>query len=314
MIPANSSKIYQKNIKTHAGIITIGNFDGVHIGHQFIMNHVLSLARETKSAAIVYTFYPHPVEVLHPGQKHYRLYQQEQSIHLLQQMGIPYICVEAFTHEFSKMSPEEFIVERILRLFKPIVLVVGENFRFGAAGCGNTGLLARLGEKHHFATKIIPRLKKDGKFISSSLIRKTLLSGKPDKAKDWLGRAFSIKARVVKGEGRGQSLGFPTINLKPSACQLLPADGVYIASVKLPAGQSLPAVLNIGFCPTFSNQKERKIEVHIMERRIKWEHSFAEVQILQFIRPERAFSGKAQLLAQIRQDIKKARQYFKALF
>lgn len=290
-----------------SGIVTIGNFDGVHIGHKHIIEHVLQLAQTRNVPSILYTFDPHPMEILQPEQTRYRLCTKNQTMHLLQQTGLNHIIVEAFTKDFSRLSPEEFIHQRIVHLLQPAVIIVGENFRFGTGGTGGRQLLTKLGKKYHFEVKIMPHLKKDGCVISSSLIRRSILDGKWDTVSTLLGRPFSIKAPVVKGANRGKSLGFPTINLKPNSQQLLPANGVYIAQI---ANSRQPAAVNIGFCPTFSTNTTRKIEIHIIEKNIKWQDSECEVEILRYIRPEQSFSNVTALTRQIQQDIKQVQQYF----
>ena len=290
-----------------SGIVTIGNFDGVHIGHRHIIDHVVHLAKAKTFPSILYTFDPHPMEILQPEQTRYRLCTKNQTTRLLQQTGLNYVIVEAFTKNFSRLSAEEFIYQHIVRMLQPAVIIVGENFRFGTGGTGGKQLLTKLSKKYHFEVKIMPHLKKNDCVISSSLIRQSILDGKWDTVPTLLGRPFSIKAPVVKGENRGKSLGFPTINLKPNLQQLLPANGVYIAKI---ANSRQPAAVNIGFCPTFSNNKTLKIEVHIIEKNINWQDSECEVEILRYIRPEQSFPSTATLTHQIQQDIKQVQRYF----
>ena len=297
------------NTVAKSGIITIGNFDGVHIGHKHIINHVLQLAQARKSSSILYTFDPHPMKILRPEQKRYRLCTTNQVLHLLQQTGLNHIIVESFTKDFSRLSPEEFIYQRIVRMLQPEVVVVGENFRFGTGGTGSGQLLTKLGKKYHFEVKIMPHLKKAGRIVSSSLIRQSILTGQWDTVSALLNRPFAIKAPIIKGANRGKSLGFPTINLKPNLQQLLPANGVYVAQVKI-ANNHQPAAVNIGFCPTFSAKQTHKIEVHVIEKNIKWQDSECEVEILQYIRPEQSFSSVTALTHQIQQDIQQVQQYF----
>ena len=292
------------------GILTIGNFDGVHIGHQHIIHQVLSLARKKKVPAILYTFDPHPREILKKQKQRYRLCRIKQTLKLLKKLGLDYVIIEAFTPAFSKLSPTEFITERIVSIIRPQTCILGKNFRFGKGGTGDVELLKELSKKYHFNVEITSALKKNGKIISSSLIREAILDGKWQEAQQLLGRAFSIQAPVVKGDGRGKSLGCPTINLKPSPEQILAKNGVYAARVKVPPPINyLPAVVNIGFCPTFFTKKEHKIEVHIIEKSLTWQNSECEVEIHHRIRSERAFPSADLLVKQMKQDIQQAKSY-----
>ena len=290
-------------------VLTIGSFDGVHMGHRQLINIVIQSARYIKKPAVLYTFSPHPAQFLFPEKKHKLLCSLEKTEEILCAMGLDGLIVEPFTSSFSKLSPEEFIEKHIVAPIQPTLIVVGYNFRFGADGAGSSQLLEKLKKKHNFRLKVIPPIKKGDVIISSSFIKKAVLSGDWDVMPALLGRPFSIKGLVVKGEGRGKKLGFPTINLEVDKNILLPWNGVYIARVK-GKNQYFYAVINIGTNPTFLNNCLKKIEVHIIGGSEQWKDKECEVDILKYIRPEKTFSGAGELIHQIKQDIEQAKKYF----
>ncbi len=293
---------------TNRGVLTIGNFDGVHIGHQHIIRSVLQLAQQKKTHSILYTFNPHPVTVLKPQKKLKRLCSLDHTLLLLKQMGLDRIIIKRFTKSFSTHSPLNFIKNYIAPLH-PSVIVVGENFRFGADHKGSVQTLYDVSGLYRFEVQIVPPLKKTHHVVSSSLIRQLVVSGKWDLVNRLLGRPFSIRALVVKGTGRGKNLGFPTINLKPDEDVIKPIRGVYGGRVKI-KDRIQPAIVNIGVCPTFlskstqlSNQK-LKIEVHLIGICYQWTSPYCEVEILKYIRPEKKWTNPAELVRQIKTDIR----------
>ena len=291
-------------------VLTIGNFDGVHIGHRKLIDTVIRHAHKEKKASVLYTFSPHPVQVLFPEKKHQLLYSTEKNKAILQSIGLDCLIVEPFTSDFSKLSPESFIEERIVNLIQPTLIVVGYNFRFGIGNKGSSQLLEKLKKKHNFSLKIIPPVKKKGVVISSSVIKQAILSGQWELVSALLGRFFSIEGLIIKGEGRGKRLGFPTINLKVDANVILPVNGVYTARVKK-KNQYFQAIVNIGQNPTFSNNCLKKIEVHLIGKNMNWRYKRCEVEILRYIRPEYKFFDAKALIQQIKRDIAQAQLHLK---
>ena len=287
-------------------VLTIGNFDGVHVGHRKLIDTVIQCARQEKKASVLYTFSPHPVQVLSPEKKHQLLYSAEKNKTILQDIGLDYLIVEPFTRDFSKLSPEGFVEQYIVNLIQPTFIVVGYNFRFGTGSKGSSQLLEKLKKKHDFRLKVVPPVKREGIIVSSSVIKKAVLSGNWDLVPVLLGRFFSIEGSIVKGAGRGRRLGFPTINLKVDADILLPVNGVYTARIKK-KNQYFQAIVNIGQTPTFSDDCLKKIEVHLIGKSESWKDKKCEVEILRYIRPEYKFPNSKALIHQIKRDIVQAR-------
>lgn len=290
-------------------VLTIGNFDGVHLGHKRLIDTVIHLTHQSHQPSVLYTFSPHPVQFLFPEKEHKLLYSFEKTKEIISTLDLDYLIVEPFTDDFSKLLPEEFIEKYIVGCIQPQWVVVGYNFRFGVNSLGSVELMKKMGEKYDFRVKVVDPVKKEGETISSSLIKKTILSEKWDLVPSFLGRFFSIKGLVIKGKGRGKQLGFPTINLQVDKNILLPVNGVYTARVRK-KNQFFYAVVNIGTNPTFSKDCLKKIEVHLIEETEKWQEQECEVEILEKIRSEKKFAGPKQLIHQIQKDIEHAKKCF----
>ena len=291
-------------------VLTIGNFDGVHLGHRELIDTVIQYAKQENKVSVLYTFFPHPVQILSPEKSHKYLCSFEETDKILRSMGLDHIIVEPFTKSFSRLSPERFIEEYIIGPINPTWIVVGYDFRFGVKGRGSTGLLKEMSRKHNFRLKVVPPVKCGDVVVSSSAVKEAVLSGKWDLVPLLLGRPFSIKGLVVKGQGRGRDLGFPTINLKVNENNLLPLNGVYIARV-VRKDKSFYAVINIGTAPTFSDNCLKKIEVHLIGKSEPWKDKECEVEVLKYIRPEKKYPGTKELIQQITRDIDQAKKYFR---
>lgn len=293
-------------------VLTIGNFDGVHLGHRRLIEIVTQQAQKNNKASVLYTFSPHPVQFLFPEKKHKLLCTPEKTQEILRTTDLDYMIVESFTKKFSCLSPVEFIEKCIIESIKPSLIVVGYNFRFGIKGAGSVSLLRTLAKKRNFSLKTVSSVKKKGNIVSSSYIKKAVLSGNWDEVFELLGRYFSITGLIVSGQGRGRKLGFPTINIKPAENVLLPANGVYTVRIR-GKNQYFYGVMNIGTTPTFSKDCSKKIEVHIIGKHKGWETKICEVEILQYIRPERQFSSADTLVQQIKKDVAQAHLYFRQI-
>ena len=295
-------------------VLTIGNFDGIHIGHRYLIDCVLKNALLENKKSVVYTFHPHPYQILHPEKKRYLLCSFEQIVEILRKLGVSCLLVEPFTNVFSKIPPEEFIEKYIVLPLKPSLVIVGSNFHFGANSAGNIQLLKVLAGKHNFTLKVINTVCYKGYTVSSSLIREAVLSGHWDFVSGLLGRSFTIKGSLFKGFGRGKTLGFPTINLKPDDKQIMPATGVYVCRIKS-RNRTYKAVMNIGISPTFSTPSHKEtLEVHVIEnydcKPLK--DTWYEVEILKYIRQEKKFAGRKELTLQIQKDIQEAKMFFQS--
>ena len=290
-------------------VLAIGNFDGLHLGHQRLVHYLVRASKLRKTPGVLLTFEPHPAEVLFPLQKNRRIYPLEKLKTLLKGMGVKVLIVEAFTKTFSRLSAENFMAQKINRFIKPSLIVAGSDFRFGAENKGSLSLLSKWGKKSGFQLKVLKPVKIHNRRVSSSLIKECILKGSLQRAFRLLGRPFSFQGQKITGQGLGRKLGFPTINIQTSPRQILPKTGVYRVQVK-EKSKLFPAVMNIGLNPTVSSDPLQKIEVHIIHRDIVRRRSSVEVEVLDYLRPEKTFSSLSKLAEQIRRDIKKACKKF----
>jgi riboflavin kinase / FMN adenylyltransferase len=251
-------------------VVTIGEFDGVHRGHQRIVSRARQTAAELRLPVAVVTFDPHPDEVIRPGSHPPLLATGRRRLQLLAGLGVDAVCVIAFTLEFSRLSAEEFVRTVLAERLRAARVVVGENFRFGHKAAGDVALLAELGEKYDFTVEGVPLLTEDGVTVSSTVIRELLAAGDVAGAAELLGRPHRVEGVVVRGHQRGRALGFPTANLQTPEHTAIPADGVYAGWLTSldPAGEETerwPAAISVGTNPTFGGG-ERTVEAHALDR------------------------------------------------
>ena len=287
-------------------VVTIGNFDGVHLGHRAILARVLQRARELAGQAVAITFNPHPLKVLRPEMNLPLLTTSDQKLALLAASGLDGVVVLPFTHELAALSARDFIKQYFCERLQVREVVVGHDYRFGRGREGDIDLLTEMGKIHSFTVQVVWAVEAEGAVVSSSLIRALLRLGKVAEAARLLGRPYAVGGRVVRGKGRGAKLlGVPTANLRPDN-ELLPASGIYAVRVRRGA-ETFPGVANIGTCPTFDNQ-ELSLEVHLLEFQGDLYGENLEVQFVGRLREERRFPSLEALAAQIRADIDQARQ------
>jgi len=287
-------------------VATIGNFDGVHLGHRAILDRVRQRARELEAQTVAITFDPHPVKVLRPEVKLPLLTTQDQKLELLAAAGLDAVVVLPFTREFAALPAREFVKQYFCDRLRAREVVVGHDYCFGKGREGNIDLLKEMGVVHGFTVQVVWAVEVQGAVVSSSLIRAMLRLGKVAEAGRLLGRPYGVGGRVVQGKGRGAKLlGVPTANiLTPN--ELLPASGIY--AVRVRRGETLlPGVANIGTCPTFDNE-ELSLEVHLLEFSGDLYGESLEVQFVSRLREEQRFPSIEALAAQIRSDIAVARQ------
>ena len=237
-------------------VVTIGEFDGVHCGHQSIVARAAELGRERGLPVVVVTFDPHPDEVIRPGTHPPLLSSARRRAGLLADCGADAVCVLPFTLEFSRLDPDEFVRAVLVERLHAAAVVVGEDFRFGHKAAGDVQLIAKLGEKYEYTTEGLPLLDRDGVTISSTAIRELLAAGDVAGAAKLLGRPHRVEGIVVRGHQRGRQLGFPTANVESPPHTAIPADGVYAGwlSTLDETGQETrrwPAAISIGTNPTF---------------------------------------------------------------
>ncbi len=289
--------------------VTVGNFDGVHLGHQALAAAVVEEARRSRGTAVVLTFDPHPSRILSPDRAPLALMTLEQKAEVLRSLGIDCLAVLPFSLALARKTAEEFAREIVQQALGARLVVVGANFRFGRHRSGDVALLGELGLKLGFAVRGLAPVLHQGAEVSSTRIREALARGEVENARGMLGRPFFVEGRVVHGEGRGRSLGIPTANLSPSN-ETLPGNGVYVCRVALldqGVSPPLPAVVNVGRKPTFGGT-ETTVEAHLLDFQSALYGKRLRVAFETRLREERRFASAEDLMAQIRSDIEAARR------
>ncbi len=297
-------------------VLTIGNFDGLHLGHQALLGEVIARARAGRHLAVAYIFDPHPRLVLDPSARITRLMTREQLEHGLRQLGIDVLILEPFTRQLASLAPEEFVENILAQRIGPSALLVGRDFRFGQGRSGSDDLLEQLGPRFGFQVSIIGQVLVDGEDVSSTRIRRWIAQGEVGEARRQLGRPYSVWGRVVRGDARGRTLGFPTANLEPEN-ELLPAHGVYATTVQIFKDRELspeayPSVTNVGRRPTFGGSEVR-VETHLLDRDVDLYGARLAVQFWHRVREERRFAGPDALRLQIAADCVAARELLTAV-
>jgi len=293
-------------------VATIGVFDGVHRGHQRIVERAGQIAREKDLPLVVITFDPHPDEVVRPGSHPPDLTSARRLAQLLAGLGADALFVLPFTVEFSRLSPEEFVRTVLSERLHAAAVVVGENFRFGHKAAGDVALLKQLGEKYDFTAEGVPLLVADGVTISSSYIRERLAEGDVAAAASALGRPHRVEGVVVRGHLRGRGLGFPTANLETPPHTATPADGVYagwLTRLDLDGSQvsRWPAAISVGTNPTFGGG-ERTVEAYALDRDdLDLYGAHAAIDFAVRLRGNERFDSVEALVTQMREDVAQAR-------
>lgn len=291
-------------------ILTMGNFDGVHFGHQYIFRLVKERARYVGGTAMVLTFDPHPQRVLAPRKEFFLINHIEEKINIIRKIGIDVLICLPFTKEFAARDPKEFVRSTLVDMLHVNEIYVGYNSRFGRQQTGTPEILSTWGEEFGFRVTIVPPVRSHGHIVSSTKIRQLLREGIVEEAAKLLNRPYAVDGKVVPGANRGSTiLGYPTANIDVQH-ELIPKKGVYIGRV-IWKGREFPAVANIGTNPTFQQGKEISVEVHLLDFH---ENLYAEhitVIFLKRLRDELTFSHYQDLIAQITQDVRVAEAYFR---
>lgn len=292
--------------------ITIGNFDGVHIGHQQIMRHVTAIAHEHGCKAAALTFDPHPTRLVAPTRAPSLLTTPEQRAGLLLNQGIDEVLILPFTAEIAKLTPEEFVCEILSAKLKARIVLVGDNFRFGNRAAGDARTLQELGRKYGFSTEIIHAILWRGRVISSSEIRQSIEAGNVSLACRMLGRPYALEGRVVSGAGIGSKQTVPTLNLETKA-EVLPKTGVYVTRTHDGSNsREWRSITNVGYRPTF-NGHGLTIETFLLDPLAGEPPQEISVQFLRWVREERKFPSPEALKAQILQDVARTNSYFRRM-
>ena len=294
-------------------VVTIGEFDGVHRGHQRIFARAAEIGRERGLPVVAVTFDPHPDEVTRPGSHPPFLCSARRRAELLAGLGADAVCVLPFTLEFSRLSPDEFVRVALVERLHAAAVVVGEDFRFGHKAAGDVPLLAKLGEKYEYTTEGLPLLGLDGVTISSTAIRQMLAAGDVTEAAKALGRPHRVEGVVVRGHQRGRQLGFPTANVESPPHTAIPADGVYagwLATLDEHGGETRrwPAAISIGTNPTFDGTV-RAVEAYALDRQdLDLYGVHAAIDFAERLRGTLRFDSVDALVEQMHRDVDQARE------
>ena len=300
-------KIYKNanlNKKHHKGVIAIGNFDGIHLGHQKVINEARKKAKSKKLPFGIITFEPVPVMYFNSKIKNHRINSLEQKKIQFKKLKLDFLIIIKFNKIFSSLTAEKFIKEIIYNKTKCSFLYVSKNFKFGYKRKGNIQTLKKYEKLYNFKCLIIRPYKKNKKIISSTLIRKKIINGKIREANTLLNREWNIKGKVIKGRQLGRKIGFPTCNLQLND-YIVPRNGVYAVKVK-GSNFNKKGIANVGFRPTF-NGKKLLLETNIFGIDKNLYNKEIDISFKKFIRQEKKFKNLEHLKKQIKIDIKKAK-------
>ncbi len=287
-------------------VLTIGNFDGMHRGHQEILKRVIQQAQQKHCMPAVLTFFPHPVRVLRPAEAPALLMTLHQRLAAFEATGIDAALVLTFNEALSKMSPQAFVRKYLAETMRAQVVMVGENFRFGHRQEGDVKKLESLGKEIGFDVEIVKPLSVDGTVVSSTAVRKALSEGHVEDAAHLLGRPFALAGHIQPGTGQGRKLVVPTLNLKTEQ-EMLPKTGVYVTQTRI-GEHGFPSVTNVGVRPTF-NGAQVTIESHLFDFDQEMTSGQMEVLFLVRLRDERKFTGHGPLREQVLRDIERAKEF-----
>jgi riboflavin kinase/FMN adenylyltransferase len=293
-------------------ILAIGNFDGIHLGHQAILRAAVQRAAKTKDVPTALTFDPSPRKILRPESAPPRVSTNQQRMDWFGIVGLEAAVVLPFTLDLARLSPEEFVEQILVRGLHVRAVLVGENFRFGHKQAGDVALLRQLGARYGFAVEIIPPVALDREVVSSTAIRREIAAGNVTHAARLLGRPFALTGEIVRGTGTGRRFTFPTLNLKPEQ-ELLPAGGVYVTRTLLEGEtKSRRSVTNVGMRPTF-NGASLSVETHLLDFSGEVTAKRMEVRFWKRLRDEKKFAGPEELRSQIARDSATANKFFTRL-
>jgi riboflavin kinase/FMN adenylyltransferase len=301
-----------EDVSIHNAWVTIGSFDGVHLGHQAILHALAEGAHAAGDPAVVVTFYPHPSVVLRNRASHRYLTTPDERADLLGRLGVDVVITYPFTLQAAQLTALEFMTQLSshLRLRE---LWVGHDFALGRGREGNEVVLQQIGDELGYNLHQINPIQLDGVVISSSAIRTALTDGDVEKASRLLGRPYRVNGKVIPGDGRGRTIGIPTANLEIWPERALPKSGVYAARAEV-AGRSLAAVANVGYRPTFETQAvEPRLEAHLLDFHSDLYGQDLNLEFIARLRDEQRFSGAEALVEQIQRDIVAGREILKEM-
>jgi len=294
-------------------VLTIGTFDGVHLGHQQLINRIKAKAKHIDGSTGLMTFHPHPRMILNPGDKSLKLLTSiEERAKLLESKGLDYLFIVPFSAEFSAMSAEAYVREFLIGKFRPRCLVIGYDHQFGKGRAGNVSLLNEMSTTLEYEVDQVGEQMVNDITLSSTKIRNLLDNGEVEKANKLLGYKYSFESYVVHGDKRGREIGFPTANLQPlDDLKLIPCNGVYAVNV-LVDNKTYLGMMNIGTRPTFDG-KTKSIEVHILDFADDIYGKKIVSTFVRFVRKERQFRNSEELITQLENDRTTIREIFNGL-
>lgn len=288
-------------------VATVGNFDGVHLGHRAIVRGVVDEARRLGAASVLVTFEPHPLAIVAPERRPPRIQTRRQRLAALEALDLDEVRVVDFDLRLAALDPGAFFAEVLLPRLSLAAVHVGREFRFGRGRTGDLRTLEEIGRKHGFRVVGVPHVLLDGETVSSSAVRAAVREGDAERARRLLGRPFALEGIVVRGDGRGRRIDFPTANLDVEN-ELLPRRGVYVTETAV-AGQRVPSVSNVGVRPTFGGTA-LTVESHLLDWSGDLVGERLELRFLARLRDERTFSGAEELADQIARDRAAAAAWF----
>ena len=288
--------------------LTIGNFDGVHLGHRELLKKIKLECVAKKLLFVVVTFIPHPQKILQPEKERFLINSYEQRRKLLKKLGVDFLVETGFTRDFSTLPPERFMQDHLLSYPALRNFYLGYDFAFGANKQGDYDLVRSLCKPLNVEVEIQPKFEFQNKVVSSSLIRDRIINGKIDEVEELLDRPFHLEGVVVKGEGRGKKIGFPTANIQVSPDLIVPQRGVYVTRT-IYNGMTYNSITNIGFNPTFKDTHQTHIETNMFDFDTDIYGENLDIEFLHKVRDEKKFPTVNDLIAQIKADVSFAKEF-----
>lgn len=283
-------------------VVTIGTFDGVHLGHRSILQEVVRHAHQINGESVLITFDPHPRQVLSPGQEIKLLTPLHRKLELITEAGIDHVVVVPFTKEFSNLSAADYISDFLVALFHPHTIIIGYDHQFGHDRQGNIHLLKQYESGYQYNVVEIPAQLIDEAAVSSTKIRKAITAGHMEDATHMLGRYYTLGGKVIRGRQLGRTIGYPTANIQPhDASQIVPGIGIYAVTVKV-QGQKLNGMLSIGHNPTVTDEKKINIEVNLFDFDEDIYDAGLELSFITYLRNEEKFASLDALKEQLAKD------------
>ncbi|MBP3889166.1 MAG: bifunctional riboflavin kinase/FAD synthetase [Cellulosilyticum sp.] len=288
-------------------VVVLGNFDGVHKGHQKLFEVARYEAQKRGLETVVFSFYPHPTWVIGNNPKALLMSRRDKK-RMVQHLGMDVLVEYPFTKDFASISPEEFFKDTLIEKLKACVVVVGSNYYFGKNKVGNPSYLKSLGKIYDIDVKVVEAVMRKDQMISSSQIRRLVTNGRIEAANEMLGHPYMIVGNVMQGKQLGRTIGFPTINIVAEPDRVYPPNGVYATKIKVYSNTYL-GMTNIGYNPTVNGER-KMIETHIFDFNEILYGQEVTIEFYTFIRPEQKFDGLEALQSQISKDKEKIQQYF----